>query len=152
MRMLQRLRSTTTTAAFVAVLLLVAAMPAVAQELPDAVEDPVEAVQPLAPDPAPQPSPQPMPQPRPTPAADPADGQVAAVAGIPSGTVDAAPRAQVAVAGAAAAPPREQLPTGSLPFTGPVPGRLAFALLAGSLLISSGLVAIAYGRVADDAA
>lgn len=152
MRMLQRRRRTTTRALLVPVLLLVAVAPAAAQELPDAVDDPVEAVQPLAPEPAPpRPAPRPMPEPRPAPAADP-DVQVAVVAGVPDGTAATTPRAQPAVAGAAAAPREVSVPTGSLPFTGPPPGRIAFALLVGSLLVASGLVAIAYGRVADGAA
>lgn len=145
MRMHHRPRISTTALALTVSLLALALVgpgTGAAQELPDAVEDPVEAVEPL--DPRPAPIPQPA---APEPAPAPADPGVVDVAGIAEATVEPSRRSP-AVAGVAAAP--AVVPSGPLPFTGPDPRRIVLVLLVGSLLLSSGLVALAYGRASDE--
>lgn len=110
---------------------------ALAQELPDAIDDPAPALQPQPADPAPM-----------------EEDVVVEVEPDGAAAVEDAAGPGVAAqsrppANANAYDPGTVVPvTGSLPFTGADPGQLVQALLVGLVLISGGVTAIVWSRAA----
>jgi hypothetical protein len=113
-----------------AVVLLALPGSALAQDLPDAIDDPVAAIEPAAPAPAADPVPQPAPAVDPIPEID----------GIPEAV--ATDHREGASAAATTAPARSFAPSpaATLPFTGVAEDRLVQVLLFGSLLLCAGAV------------
>ena len=141
-------RIATTTLVVLAGMLVVACASALADDLPDAIDDPAPAV---APEPEPQLPTEPA---EPSPDAGPAgadaadDNSIPTIAGDGDATASAAATGGAAGATAAASP---SVPAGGmLPFTGTDDGRITWLLLVGSLLALAGLTSFAYARAAAE--
>lgn len=107
---------------------------ALAGDLPDAIDDPVEAV---------------APQPEPTPSA-PAPAAPTAQDAADSAPTSPTPRATAAQSTMQAST-ATTVGSGSLPFTGVDDGRIALLLIVGSLAACAGVTAIAWARSFADA-
>jgi hypothetical protein len=118
--------------------LAVAPGAALADDLPDAIDDPAVAV-------APQPDPGPVEPAAPTPAPEVDD--TAPEVEIQADAADAVPASRVVRAPVAAT---QVSTTGSLPFTGSDSRQLAMLLLVGLVAGCGGAVALAWARVADN--
>lgn len=147
----------TTQSVLALVLVLAVALPVAAHAadgLPDEITDPAPVLQPEEPvveavDPQPQPQPEPQPD-RDDVTTLGGDGAIAEIDGGVVGGAGA-PRPAAAVAPATAFPSVAPAGSGSLPFTGLDSGQIVLLFLVGSLLVSAGTVAWAYGRVGIDA-
>lgn len=132
---------------FIALLLLAIAclLPstAAAQDVPDAIEDPVEAMEPEI-DAGPAPGPTAEPDAGIAAQGGVVEGGPGSVAGIAEANVDS-PASR-----APAAPAR--IGSGSLPFTGVDSGSLTMLFLVGALLVLGGVTAVSWARAGTPAA